>query len=167
MLPSNNSHIVLSVGIKPEIPAEISKERFGQLHTTFALCHTWEADRWHHRVVTAILPCVQRGKLSQYLWSETLASAKCNKKTPQFTAPPRDESFLFSAKHALEFGMGKWILNSTLITKAPLLLSCACFPTLGQTEISVWNRKETKGHICHLTQFSQLKTCWLEISTNP
>lgn len=106
MFPSNNSDIVLSLGIKEEVPAVISKEQLGQLHTTFALCHTWEADRWHHRMVTAITPGVQRGKLSQYLWSETLASAKYNEKT-QFTVPPRDGSFLFSANHTLEFGMGK------------------------------------------------------------
>lgn len=80
MFPSNNSDIILSLGIKPEIPAVILKEQLGQLHRTFVLCHTWEADRWHHRMGTAITPCVQRGKLSQYLWSETLASANWHEK---------------------------------------------------------------------------------------
>lgn len=51
-----------------------------------------------HKTVTTTTHCVQRRKLGQYLWSETLASAKRNK-NPRFAVSPRIRSFLFTANY--------------------------------------------------------------------
>lgn len=116
MFPSNNSDIVLSLGIKAEVPARSAAHYICFMPHLGSRQMASQNGQSHHS------RCAEREAQPIFVeWNAGFCQVQRKN-----TVPPRDGSFLFSANHTLEFGIGKWIHWTAL--SCLKLLCCSLVP---------------------------------------